>query len=64
MKGSAIMTNQCAYCKKIKDDKGNWHQAEADASMQANVVISHGICPECEKEEYGKFEQLYNEIKK
>lgn len=37
----------CASCKKIRDDKGYWHQVENYMKDHAEVEFSHGICPEC-----------------
>ena len=42
----------CAVCKKIRDDKGYWNQLEKFIKRHANVDFSHGICPECAKEQY------------
>ena len=37
----------CASCKKIRDDRGYWHQVENYMKDHAEVEFSHGICPEC-----------------
>lgn len=37
----------CASCKKIRDDKGYWHQVEVYVSKHSDANFSHGICPEC-----------------
>lgn len=37
----------CASCKKIRDDKGFWHQVEAYIQDHSDAVFSHGICPDC-----------------
>ena len=37
----------CASCKKIKDDKGYWHQIEVYIRDRSEAEFSHGICPEC-----------------
>jgi DNA-binding response OmpR family regulator len=39
----------CAYCHKIRDDKGDWEQIEAYISNQTGSQFSHGVCPECLK---------------
>lgn len=39
----------CAYCKKIRDDKGYWNQLEAYLSEHSEVSFTHGICPDCAK---------------
>jgi len=43
----------CAKCKKIRDDKGYWNQIEAYIQSHSDVLFSHGLCAECEKELYG-----------
>lgn len=42
----------CASCKKIRDDEGYWNQIESYLKKHADVVFSHGICPECAKKLY------------
>jgi hypothetical protein len=37
----------CATCKKIRDDKGYWHQIEAYIRDHSEAEFSHGICSEC-----------------
>ncbi len=37
----------CASCKKIRDDKGYWHQVELYIRDHSEAEFSHGICPEC-----------------
>ena len=42
----------CASCKKIRDDKGYWHQVENYVRMHFEADFTHSICPECFKEMY------------
>jgi hypothetical protein len=37
----------CAWCKKIRDDKGYWKQLETYIETHSEAVFSHGMCPEC-----------------
>jgi PAS domain S-box-containing protein len=37
----------CAYCKKIRDEHGEWHQMEAYVMRRVDVEFSHGACPDC-----------------
>ena len=37
----------CAWCKKIRDDKGYWQQLEGYISEHSSAEFSHGICPAC-----------------
>lgn len=39
----------CAWCKKVRDDKGYWQQVEAYVREHSEAEFSHGICPECFK---------------
>ena len=37
----------CAYCKKIRDDKGFWNNVESYVAKRTKAQFSHGICPHC-----------------
>lgn len=37
----------CAYCKKIRDDGGQWVQVEHYISRRTQLEFSHGVCPVC-----------------
>lgn len=37
----------CAWCKRIRDDKGYWDQVEAYFHKSMGVDFTHGICPQC-----------------
>jgi hypothetical protein len=43
----------CSFCKKIRDDEGNWHEIEDYVSKYSEAQFSHGFCPECRKLHYG-----------
>jgi PAS domain S-box-containing protein len=45
----------CASCKRIRDDKGSWHQIEQYVRDRTDADFSHGICPECKKKFYPGF---------
>ncbi len=42
----------CAWCKKIRDDKGYWESVEAYIGKHTKAEFTHGMCPEC-AEKYG-----------
>jgi len=44
----------CSYCKRIRDDRNYWEQLESYLSEHANLVFSHGICPECYERHWHK----------
>ena len=52
----------CAHCKKIRDDQGYWSQIEGYIQTHSDATFSHGMCPECSDELYGK-EDWYIEMK-
>jgi len=37
----------CAWCKRIKNRKGEWQQLEAYIGEHSETKFSHGFCPEC-----------------
>ena len=37
----------CSYCKNIRDEKNYWQRVDSYLSEHADVVFSHGICPDC-----------------
>ena len=37
----------CAWCKKIRDDKGYWSQVETYIEEHSDAEFTHGMCPEC-----------------
>jgi PAS domain S-box-containing protein len=39
----------CAWCKRVRDDKGRWEELETYIIKHTDVAFSHGICPECVK---------------
>src|SRR5262249_18443881 len=43
----------CAWCKKIKDDVGEWERLESYLSRNSHATFTHGICPECMEGQLG-----------
>jgi len=37
----------CAWCKRIRDDDGNWQQIETYITVHSEADFTHGICPDC-----------------
>ncbi len=37
----------CAWCKKLRDDKGYWKSVEEYISAHTGAEFTHGMCPEC-----------------
>ena len=37
----------CAWCKKIRNDRGAWEQLESYLRDNTEATFSHGICPDC-----------------
>lgn len=42
----------CAYCKKIRDDKGYWKQIENYIRDHSEAEFSHSICQDCARKHY------------
>lgn len=41
----------CSYCKKIRDDRGQWSQIETYIRKRSEAEFTHSICPECVRKE-------------
>jgi len=50
----------CASCKRIRDEKGNWHQIKEYVRDRTEAEFSHGICPECAEKLYPEFNPYKN----
>jgi len=37
----------CAWCKRVRNDKGYWEQIEKFIASRTTVSVTHGVCPEC-----------------
>jgi len=53
---SADLIPICMYCKKIRDDQDNWFFLEKYLERCSSDQFSHGICPDCFAEHFGKQE--------
>lgn len=38
----------CAWCHKIRDDRGYWGQLETYIEARTQASFTHGICPDCQ----------------
>lgn len=47
----------CSYCRKIRDDEGYWNLVEDYVAKHTKTRFSHGICPDCAKDEFPDFNQ-------
>lgn len=48
----------CAWCKKIRDDAGLWTQIEKYVTRNTDARFTHGLCPECAKEQIEEYERI------
>ncbi len=51
----------CAWCKKIRDDKGYWKKVETYITEHSDASFTHGICPDCLKK---RDPELYKKIER
>jgi len=52
----------CAWCKKVRDDKGYWKKVEKYIEENSEASFTHGICPNClqkaDPETYKEYEEI------
>jgi len=48
----------CSYCKKIRDDQASWHRVEDYISAHSDAQFSHGVCPDCLREQIKIIENM------
>jgi len=44
----------CSYCKKVREESGNWVSVEKYLREVTGAMPTHGICPQCFAEEMKK----------
>ena len=42
----------CSFCKRIRNDKGEWEQIETYIRDRSEADFSHSVCPECMEKRY------------
>ena len=42
----------CSFCKRIRDDTGQWRQLEMFISERSDALFSHTFCEECRRLHY------------
>ena len=41
------LLRMCAWCRRIRNDQGEWEPFEVYVMAHSDVDITHGICPDC-----------------
>ncbi|GEM_PF-3331971 len=54
----------CAYCKKIRTDKGYWERVEEYFSKHTHAKFTHGVCPTCKEKLLEEIKEIKKEIQK
>ena len=47
------MVPMCAWCKRVRDDRGDWEQIETYVTRFTGVYTTSSICPQCLKANFG-----------
>lgn len=42
----------CSFCKRIRDDTGDWQQVERYITRHSETRFTHGVCPDCLRKNY------------
>jgi hypothetical protein len=45
----------CMHCHQIRDDKEVWKRLDEYIAEHTDVMLSHGLCPECYEKHYPDF---------
>ncbi|MFI5337743.1 MAG: response regulator [Opitutales bacterium] len=48
----------CSHCKKIRDNRGHWHELEEYISSRTDTQFSHSVCPTCVQVHYPDLAKL------
>jgi len=51
----------CCYCKKIRDEAGNWPEIETYVMKHSDASFTHGMCPDCFKRVQKRIEAIEGE---
>ena len=49
----------CAYCKKVRNDSNYWERVESFLGDRLDLTFSHGICPDCFKEQMAELQEKH-----
>jgi hypothetical protein len=47
----------CSFCKKIRNEAGEWERLERFISTRSDARFSHAFCPACIKEQYPELDE-------
>lgn len=47
----------CMHCHRIRDEREAWQNLEKYLAENSDIVLSHGLCPDCLKKYYEKGEE-------
>ena len=46
----------CSFCKKIRNNEGNWEPIEIFIQQRVDADFSHSVCSDCMKEHYPQYD--------
>jgi transcriptional regulator with GAF, ATPase, and Fis domain len=49
----------CSYCKKVREESGQWVSVEKYVRDVSGAMPSHGVCPQCYQRELNQFEKHF-----
>lgn len=52
----------CSHCKRIRDERGKWHQLEDYIRDHTEAEFSHSLCPDCIQSLYPDLFQQQSEL--
>jgi hypothetical protein len=49
----------CSYCKKVREETGQWVSVEKYVRDLSGAMPSHGVCPQCYERELNQVEKHF-----
>lgn len=47
----------CAWCDRIRDEKGDWVGVEVYLKEEAGTDVTHSLCPDCSERQFGEMKE-------
>jgi len=49
----------CAWCDRVRDEDGHWHQLNIEPFFQSGFSLTHTICGDCKGEHFSDVKSIF-----